>query len=299
MFPAAILAASLVFTPADARLAHTTAGLIVANATPRDAGTRGAFSAANIILNAASAAGADTRIDTFSAPTPKGARYFTNVIAKFEKDPALGWIVFVSHYDTKPGSGCPGANDGASTSGLLVAMCESLKRQEKILACNVMFIWTDGEECIERYSAVDGLWGARRAAQMLKDDRCDVKGVICLDMLGDRDLGVSIPRNTSSYLRKAALAVADATPLKGRVKAISEMIKDDHVPFAEAGFEAVTLIDFEYGSEKGLNDYWHTPEDTMDKISEKSLHEAGSLAMKFLDILPYVDKPSPKRKRKR
>ena len=98
---------------------------------------------------------------------------------------------------------------------------------------------------------------------------------------------------------RAQCAVADATPLKGRVKAISEMIKDDHVPFAEAGFEAVTLIDFEYGSEKGLNDYWHTPEDTMDKISEKSLHEAGSLAMKFLDILPYVDKPSPKRKRKR
>jgi len=57
------------------------------------------------------------------------------------------------------------------------------------------------------------------------------------------------------------------------------------VPFLSAGFKAIDLIDFEYGSAPGANDYWHTPQDTMDKVSEDSLLVAGRMAVAIIDGL--------------
>ena len=290
MFFSTILAASLVFTPSDARVSHSAAADLVAKHTPRDAGTLRGARAANFIFNAATAAGADARTDSFMAKTPRGMKRMTNVYATFAVDPSAGWIVYISHFDTKTGVACPGANDGASTSGLLIGMCEALARQRRLLKCNVMLVWTDGEECISEYGPDDGLWGARRAAKFLKDGAFKVIAAICLDMLGDKDLEISLPKNSSKKLKRAALAIADATPLKGRVKEIREIVIDDNVPFSEEGFETINLIDFEYGSKPKSNDYWHTPNDTIDKISRQSLLDAGQFAIKFIDILPRLEK---------
>ena len=152
----ALLAASLVFSPADASLACTTAVQLVERHTPRDSGTTRSMLAANFLLDAASAAGADVRRDMFVAKTPKGERRFTNLVATFKVSPGAPWVVLVSHYDTKPGVDCPGANDGASTSGLLVALAGIL-RSQRSLRDNVMLIWTDGEECMTAYMEDDGL----------------------------------------------------------------------------------------------------------------------------------------------
>jgi Zn-dependent M28 family amino/carboxypeptidase len=60
---------------------------------------------------------------------------------------------------------------------------------------------------------------------------------------------------------------------------------DDHEPFVEAGIPAVDLIDFTYGSKPGLNDYWHTEQDTLDKISPQSLEIVGRTSLRLLDSL--------------
>ena len=73
--------------------------------------------------------------------------------------------------------------------------------------------------------------------------------------------------------------------IEDKVSRTDFLVKDDHVPFLEAGFKAVDLIDFEYGSAPGLNDFWHTAKDTPDRISEKSLLVAGKLVAGMLDIL--------------
>ena len=146
----ALLAASLVFSQADANLAFKTATGLVENHTPRDSGTTRSMLAANYLLDAASAAGADVRRDMFVAKTPKGERRFTNLIASFKRNPDAPWVVLVSHYDTKTGVDCPGANDGASTSGLLVALAGVLYNH-RTQNDNVMLIWTDGEECMNAY----------------------------------------------------------------------------------------------------------------------------------------------------
>ena len=280
----ALLAASLVFSPADASLACTTAVQLVERHTPRDSGTTRSMLAANFLLDAASAAGADVRRDMFVSKTPKGERRFTNLVATFKTSPDAPWIVLVSHYDTKPGVDCPGANDGASTSGLLVALAGIL-RSQRSLRDNVMLIWTDGEECMKAYVEDDGLWGSRHAAKALKESGANVKAVICVDMLGDKDLHISIPRNSSPALSKIALLAAKRAGIEDKVSRMELLVKDDHVPFIEEGFKSIDLIDFEYGSAPGLNDYWHTAKDTPDKISESSLLVAGKLVVGMLNIL--------------
>ena len=280
----ALLAASLVFSQADANLAFKTATDLVENHTPRDSGTTRSMLAANYLLDAASAAGADVRRDMFVAKTPKGERRFTNLVASFKRSPDAPWVVLVSHYDTKTGVDCPGANDGASTSGLLVALAGVLYNH-RTQNDNVMLIWTDGEECMNAYVEDDGLWGSRHAAKSLKESGVKVKAVICLDMLGDKDLHVSIPKNSSPALSKIALAAAKKAGVADKVSRGDLLVKDDHVPFLEAGFKSIDLIDFEYGSAPGLNDYWHTAKDTVDKISEESLFTAGKLVAGMLDIL--------------
>ena len=280
----ALLAASLVFSQADANLAFKTATGLVENHTPRDSGTTRSMLAANYLLDAASAAGADVRRDMFVAKTPKGERRFTNLVASFKRNPDAPWVVLVSHYDTKTGVDCPGANDGASTSGLLVALAGVLYNH-RTQNDNVMLIWTDGEECMNAYVEDDGLWGSRHAAKSLKESGVKVKAVICLDMLGDKDLHVSIPKNSSPALSKIALVAAKKAGVADKVSRVDLLVKDDHVPFLEAGFKSIDLIDFEYGSAPGLNDYWHTAKDTPDKISEESLFTAGKLVVGMLDIL--------------
>ena len=280
----ALLSASLVFSQADANLAFKTATGLVENHTPRDSGTTRSMLAANYLLDAASAAGADVRRDMFVAKTPKGERRFTNLVASFKRNPDAPWVVLVSHYDTKTGVDCPGANDGASTSGLLVALAGVLYNH-RTQNDNVMLIWTDGEECMNAYVEDDGLWGSRHAAKSLKGSGVKVKAVICLDMLGDKDLHVSIPKNSSPALSKIALAAAKKAGVADKVSRVDLLVKDDHVPFLEAGFKSIDLIDFEYGSAPGLNDYWHTAKDTVDKISEESLFTAGKLVAGMLDIL--------------
>ena len=279
-----LLAASLAFTPADARLAYTTADRLVADHTPRDPGTPRAQLAANFLLDAASATGADVRRDRFTAKTPKGARLFTNLMAEFKGSPDAPWVVVVSHYDTKPGTKCPGANDGASTSGLLVGLANALG-DWKTPRGNVMLVWTDGEECMSVYGENDGLWGSRRAAQVLKDRELKVCAIVCVDMLGDKDLNISIPKNGSPALANIALAAAKKAGAADKVSQSPLLVKDDHVPFLEAGFNAVDIIDFEYGSAPGLNDYWHTEKDTMDKVSEKSLQTAGEIVVQMIEAL--------------
>ena len=276
-----LLAAALSFTPQDAHLSYEKARELVETCTPRDAGTIRGKIAANRILDAASAAGADVRLDQFRAMTPAGEKEFTNLYAEFRSDATSRWVVVLSHYDTKPGTNCPGANDGAATSGLLIGLANALSNWRTPRG-NVMLIWTDGEECMSAYGPNDGFWGSKRAVEYLVSKERKVQAVLCADMLGDRDLAISVPSNGSPTLAKIAVHAAKKAGYPGLVKPMEEEVKDDHVAFMDNGFKAIDLIDFSYGPQ---NSYWHTPEDTMDKVSEESLLKSGKLIAELLNIL--------------
>ncbi len=177
--------------------------------------------------------------------------------------------VLASHFDTKAGiPGFVGANDGASTTGLLVALAREARLP-------VHYLFLDGEECRVAYAAEDGLHGSwfaardgHRAQGLAKGKRLPV---IVLDMLGDRDLTPALAANGSPRLnavfRQAAQAVG--VPLGNAGDVV-----DDHVPFVAEGWQATDIIDFEYGPG---NAWWHTAEDSPEKLSAESLARTAAL----------------------
>lgn len=279
----ALVAAVLAFTPADAHLAFETANGLVSRHTPRDGGTAEGRRAASFIRERAAAVGLEASLDPFTVETEDGPRRMVNAEGVWRSSQTNApWLVFVSHFDTKPGIVCPGANDGAATTGLLVALGRCVVRQRP-QGVNVLFLWTDGEECRRDYGPKDGLWGSRHAAAKLKRDGRPVLGVFCLDMLGDRDLLIDLPANGSPELRSLVHRQARHLGLDNRVFDRDSAVRDDHLPFLDAGFPALDLIDFDYGSSPGANDYWHTEQDTMDKVSQFSLLTAGRLCCGIVD----------------
>ena len=279
-----LLAASLIFTAEDADVAWETARTLVDECTPRDAGTVRGKIAAYKVLDMVSATGADAELDVFDAQTPRGKKRFHNVYSFLKFDPTNDeYVVIISHFDTKSGVAGPGANDGGSTTGLLTGLANAVMRDRSIDG-NLMLVWTDGEECMDYYGQNDGFWGSKRAVQEIKRRGIKVKAAICVDMLGDKDLKITIPKNSSRALAKIACYAAKKAGDEKLVSTIDDLVKDDHVAFLEAGIKSICLIDFEYGGAPGSG-YWHTPEDTMDKLSKQSLLRSGRLLTGMLDVL--------------
>ncbi len=281
-------AEKLVYKEHDSREAYQIAASFVKDCTPRDAGTKEGLNAAKWICNRLNKSGVLAKLDNFKAPTPDGICDFANVVVEIKSDkPHAPWIVLLSHFDTPPniGKGFEGANDGASTTGLLMSLARLISKT-KSRDYNFSLIWTDAEECRYAYSHNDGFQGSKYAAKKFRDMKYPVKAVICLDMLGDKDLQIMIPGTGSWWLRELAMKAAEKAGVNDKVqRRDSLMVMDDHSAFLEQGFSAIDLIDFEFGSAKGKNDYWHTPLDTIDKISEESLFTAGKLTVSIINEL--------------
>ena len=286
-FSHSAVAGRVVFTASDAHEAYATAAEFVRHCTPRDAGTIRGRLAANWLMDRASRSGADASIDSFRAATPDGEKPFANVVVELKgTKESAPWIVLLSHFDTAPniGKGFEGANDGASTSALLISILNAVRRAGP-QGDNIAFIWTDAEECRVTYSENDGLQGAKRAVAQFKARRRAVKAAVGLDMLGDSDLHIRMPANGTIQLQNAVFEAAKQAGLDGLVSLGKETVKDDFAVFFDAGCPAVNLIDFDFGSAPGKNDYWHTVHDTMDKIRKESLLKAGMLVAELLNIL--------------
>ncbi len=283
-----LLAAPIEFTEADAQLALDEAAGLVKECTPRDAGTLRGRLAANWILDRVSRTGVDASLDKFRAPTPDGEKPFANVVVEFPGTKTnAAWLVVMSHFDTMPnvGKGFQGANDGASTSGLLIALAGAIRRAGSQPE-NIALVWTDGEECRVAYGPNDGFQGSRHLVDTYRERKRPVKMAMCVDMLGDKNLDIIIPANTTPILRKLALSSAARIGAADKVSSKEDIVvTDDHSAFLEAGCPAIDLIDFDFGSAPGRNDWWHTPNDTIDKISAKSLLVSGRLVSDMLNTL--------------
>lgn len=248
----------------------------------RDAGTPGAAKAAAHLADRFGALGLEVATDTFEEVTPQGPMTFRNVIARRGDGNRI--ILFAAHYDTKSGiPGFQGANDSGSGVGVTLELARLVAAAPAAPAgASWWFALLDGEECRVEYGAHDGLHGSRRLARRLVEQGIAprVKAVIVLDMVGDRDLTLTIPRNGTPDLVAAALEAAGVEKVREKTSLSLGGVLDDHVPFMDAGMPAVDLIDFCYGSAPGLNDYWHTANDTLEHISPESLATSGRIAIR-------------------
>ncbi len=255
--------------------------------SPRASGTPAAEAAAQWIRQTIAPFTDTAVVDPFTDLTPDGKLIFRNVIATREGTGA-DVVILASHIDTKRGisNTFQGANDSGSSTGLLIELARVLHGQPR-LPFSVVFAFLDGEECIDKYGPQDGLHGSRRyAAQQEREGRLStVRAVIILDMIGDRNLNVTLPRNTTRSLVALALQAAAAEGIRHQFGLASYAVIDDHVPFHERGLPTLNLIDFEYGSAPGRNDYWHTEQDALEHIAAESLHKIGRVTLRILNAL--------------
>lgn len=253
---------------------------------PKASGTEGAAKAAGWIRDRLAAYGWEAAIDEFRDGPPGAEIPFRNVIAH-RRGAGPGRVVFGAHYDTKSGiPGFEGANDSASGVAALLEIARAFSNA--VPASDLMLAFFDGEECRVEYGPFDGLHGSRRLARKAVEEGWakDVRAVLVLDMIGDRDLTVTVPRNGTPALLTAVFEAARAEGERDRFRLAPGGILDDHVPFLEAGMPAVDLIDFEFGSAPGLNDHWHTAADTIDKLSADSLALVVRVALRAAGLVP-------------
>ncbi|HUJ09895.1 MAG TPA: M28 family peptidase [Verrucomicrobiae bacterium] len=249
---------------------------------PRPSGSAALARSAAYIEQQLQSYGLTVEEQVFTAPTPYGPKQFRNIVAKtrIQHRGPDRIIIVGSHYDTKLFTNITfvGANDGGSSTGALLEMSRVAAQQP-----DLWFVFFDGEEAMVEYSDKDGLWGSRFFVQELKREHQvgSIKAMVLLDMIGDKNLNVWVTGSLVGPVFDASRAAGfrDYFDYRGN------SILDDHVPFLQAGIPAVDLIDFEFGSAPGLNDYWHTDKDTLDKISPRSLEIIGKTTLRLLSLL--------------
>lgn len=250
---------------------------------PRVAGTDGARRASDHIEARLKSLGVAIERQAFTAAAPGGSNHFVNLVATLPGS-RPGVVILGAHYDTKSGiDPFEGANDSGSGVGVLLALAPLLKAAPQAFP-TVRLAFLDGEECRVDYGPADGLHGSRHlAARVVEEGQSrEVLGFILLDMIGDRDLTVTIPRNGTPELMTRVFAAATECGVRARFSLFRGSILDDHQPFLDAGIPAVDLIDFEYGTAPGLNDLWHTSSDTVDKLGAESLETVGRVMVRVL-----------------
>ena len=246
---------------------------------PRPSGSDGGARTARYIVDTATAYGYEPVQDTWTERTARGSVEFTNITAELRGSSDESFIIIGTHFDTKILAGTApfiGANDGASSTALVLELMRTLKETSAAGRPTVRFAFFDGEEAYKQYSDRDGLHGSRRMARQLQESgrfrQC--RAMILLDMVGDKDLTVTISPNDSRELRTKLFDIAER---QGTRKHFGYFMKgsilDDHIPFSRLGIPALDIIDFKYGPN---NSYWHTDQDTIDKLSADSLAIVGN-----------------------
>ena len=224
--------------------------------------------------------------DTFTANTPIGPVALHNFIVRFpgKKD---GVIVLGSHYETNyplRNINFVGANDGAATTGLLMAIADQL-RGKKLDGYSVWLVFFDGEEAIEKWSASDSTYGSRHLAAKWGGNGTlsRIKAFMLADMIGDKDLDIQHESRSTAWLvdlvRQAAKKFGD----ERYFFQTEEAVDDDHLPFVQRGIPSIDIIDLDYGPN---NSYHHTVQDTIDKVSAHSLTVDGDV---FLETIKLID----------
>jgi Zn-dependent M28 family amino/carboxypeptidase len=220
----------------------------------------------------------------FAAQTPRGTVQFVNMIARRADQPQSEKLFFVgSHYDTKTFDSIRfvGANDGGSSSGALIELGRVLN-QHPDFASRIELIFFDGEEAYERFSKTDGLYGSRFFANKARQARRAqyYRGGIVWDMIGDRDLTITLPPDSPGELAQGIFAAADALQVRNHFTYLNDEMIDDHSPFNAVGIPTIDLIDFDYPP-------WHTAGDTMDKLSAESLQTVGAVTLYYLAEIAF------------
>lgn len=220
--------------------------------------------------------GWEVRLQTFNW----AGEHITNIIATRNANTSeYPWIILGAHYDSRffadrdsdmvgQKSPVPGANDGASGVAVLLEIARTLPSD---LGKNIWIILFDAEDNggIPGWEWIIG--SSAFAANLVSSP----DAVVIVDMVGDADLNIYMERNSNQQLLDQIWGTAEDLGYHQFIHEYKYQIHDDHIPFAQIGIPAVDIIDFDYP-------YWHTTQDTLDKISPDSLGAVGEVLLAWL-----------------
>ncbi|HEY4382288.1 MAG TPA: M28 family peptidase [Acidobacteriaceae bacterium] len=268
---------------------------LLAVAPKRYNGSPGHLAAENFIKDhfKPEAAKGNLETDQFTANTPSGPQTMRNYIVRFpgKKD---GVIVLASHYETNywlRNINFMGANDGACTSALLIALGQYF-RAHPPAGYSIWLVFDDGEESVSGvWSDADSLYGTRHLAAKwyANGTLAKVKAFLLADMIGDKDLNIDRDDQSTPWLENLLATAAKNTGHSGNIfKNPVQGLGDDHIPFKQRGVPVLDLIDIDYGPQTASSPegYHHTAQDTIDKISPKSLQVSLDL---FLELIRLIN----------
>lgn len=253
---------------------------------PRPPGSAASERARRAIADSLRAAGLKVTIDAFVAPTPEGEMRFANVIGE-RRGSSRDVIIIACHYDTKLEQNFRfvGANDGASGVAAVLEIARAVAANRHLRA-SYRFVFFDGEEAIcqrwnECLDGRDHLYGSRHEVERLRrrGELARVRAMILLDMVGGRELFLRRDVGSTSWLTDVIWGTAARRDCTGFSDELQNITGDDHTPFLAEGIPAIDLIDLRYR-------YWHTAEDTLDKLSSANLANVCEIV---LAALPEIE----------
>ena len=215
----------------------------------------------------------------FSADTPVGRLTMKNFLVKIPGEKP-GIILLGTHYDTLLKPNFVGADDGGSSTALMLELARLLCPQHGRYAVWIAFF--DGEEAMRQWSDTDSRYGSRQMAAKLaaSGDLKKVRAFLLADIVGGHK--AYFPRESSSTPALIDLVWNTAHKLgySDLFRDQESSAEDDHDSFMKRGVPAVDVIgDFVN------NGYWHTPEDNLDKISAKTLAIVGHVFLESVKEL--------------
>jgi Zn-dependent M28 family amino/carboxypeptidase len=195
-----------------------------------------------------------------------------------------GIILLGTHYDTKRLDDFVGADDGGSSTGVMLEIARVLCAQKQPGKFAVWIAFFDGEEAVNKqWADPDNRYGSRQMAAQFatSGDLKKIKVFLLADIVGSKKL--ELKREENSTKSDANLVWKTGQRLGYKDVFVEEQvlaISDDHLSFSSRGVPVVDLIDL-----NTTGDYWHTPQDTLDKISPRSLAIVGHTLLETIKEL--------------
>ena len=246
---------------------------------PRPSGSQAIAHLQDYLQSELKSYGCTVETDVFSADTPVGRLQMKNILVKIPGEKP-GVILLGTHYDTLLKDNFVGADDGGSSTAVMLELARLLCPQHGKYAVWIAFF--DGEEAMKQWSDSDSRYGSRQMAARLSTsgDLKKIQAMLLADIVGGR--GARIKRETSSTKSLIDLVWSTAHKLGYDDIFLAEdaSAEDDHDSFMKRGVPAVDVI-----ADFVNNGYWHTTEDTLDMIGAKTLAIVGHVFLESVKQL--------------
>jgi len=251
---------------------------------PRPSGSEAIAKTQDYILSELKSYGCTADVDSFNSDTPAGRVPMKNILVKIPGERS-GVILLGTHYDTKRIPNFVGADDGGSSTGVMLELARHLCSQRGRYAVWIAFF--DGEEAVRlEWQDPDNCYGSREMAARfaLGGELPKIKAFMLADIVGTKTPHFKRESYSTKWLVDLVWSVAKRLGYGNIFIDESSAIEDDHQSFLKRHVPSVDVIDLDNGPNGDVY-YWHTPQDTMDKLSPKTLAIVGHVFLESVKEL--------------